>query len=491
MKAPQSTRRWWQPLGCGMLIAAWAGVGGGCARYKPMPLDAAAVKSALTVPADDLMHSPASAAAGRAAAAAAGALPDVAIDLRDGLSPDEAAVVAVTYNPTLRAERNRVAVSSAQLFQAGILPNPQLTLEVDPVIGGNTAGTTTGWAVNLSWEVTALITHDAKVAAARSGQSAVRLDVAWKEWQAAAAARLAVFDLVALNEQLTQARAVLDRLTENLRVMRQAVDQGQKTVVDLAAAETATDDARAAVLALEQETQHQRATLARAIGLPPDKQLPVQRGVHLPSRLDVPDASTFDDSLEERRLDLVGLHRGYESQESTLRAAVLAQFPKVSLGVFPASDTTNVHTFGIGATIDLPVFDRNQGNIAIERATRRQLFDEYIDRVFAARSDVAIAVGDIRALGGQIAAANEAIPRAERLVDAYKKALDAGNADVLSYYAALNDLAQKRIGMVKLKQQLVQAGAALELATGQFLPALSAAGNPAPTTKVAHAEARR
>jgi outer membrane protein TolC len=359
------------------------------------------------------------------------------------------------------------------------------------VIGGDTAGTMTGWSVGLNWEVTALITHDAKVAAARSGQTAVRLDVAWKEWQAAAAARLAVFDLVALNEQLTQARAVLDRLTENLRVMRQAVDQGQKTVVDLAAAETATDDARAAVLALEQDTQHQRATLARALGLPPDKQLPLQAGVHLPSRLEVPDASTFDDGLEAHRLDLVGLHRGYESQESTLRAAVLAQFPKVSLGLLPASDTTNVHTFGVGATIDLPVFDRNQGNIAIERATRQQLFDEYIDRVFTARSDVATAIGDIRALAGQIAAAEEAIPRAERLVNAYKRALDAGNADVLSYYGALNDLAQKRIGVVKLKQQLVQAGVALELATGQFLPALSAAESAPPTTKVAHAEARR
>jgi outer membrane protein TolC len=160
---------------------------------------------------------------------------------------------------------------------------------------------------------------------------------------------------------------------------------------------------------------------------------------------------------------------------------VLAQFPKVSIGILPASDTSNVHTFGIGATVDLPIFDRNQGNIAIERATRKQFFDEYVDRVFTARSDVAIAVSDIRGLSAEVAAAEEAIPRAERLVDAYHRALDAGNADVLSYYGALNDLAQTRIGVVKLKQQLVQAGVALELASGEFLPALSAAGMPSTT----------
>jgi outer membrane protein TolC len=467
----------------GALAIAVLAMSAGCARYERMPLTTAAVDAALTVQLDHPSTKPTS--------IASEALPAATVDLRDGLSPDEAAVVAVIYNPTLRAERDKVSVSSAQLLQAGLLPNPQLSIEVDPVNGGNTVDTVTGWAVGLNWEVTALITHDAKVAAAKSGESAVRLDIAWKEWQAAAAARLAVFDLVALNEQLVEARAVQDRLTENLRVMRQAVDQGHKTVVDLAAAETATDDARAAVLALQRETEHQRAMLSRALGLPAEHEMPVQTGVRLPSRLDVPDATVFYEDLEQRRLDLVGLHRGYEGQESTLRAAVLAQFPKVSLGVLPASDTSNVHTFGIGAMVDLPIFDRNQGNIAIERATRQQLFDEYIDRVFTARSDVATAVGDIRGLAGEIAAAEEAIPRAERLVESYRRALDAGNADVLSYYGAWNDLAQKRIGVLKLKQQLVQAGVALELASGQFLPALSAAGTPTTMKTAANAEARR
>ena len=59
-----------------------------------------------------------------------------------------------------------------------------------------------------------------------------------------------------------------------------------------------------------------------------------------------------------------------------MRAAVLAQFPRVNIGFSQLRDTTNVVTSGFGVTIDLPVFDRNQGHIAIERATRKQLFDE-------------------------------------------------------------------------------------------------------------------
>jgi outer membrane protein TolC len=470
-----------RPLPLCHLLFGTLAVASGCARYEPMPLSKDCVDAALSVsPADVARLTPSPDAAG-------GMLPPAVIDLRDGLNPDEAAAVAVAVNPGLRAERDRLAVSSAQLLQAGILPNPQLTANVDPVTGGNTVDTTTGYSVGLNWEVTALIARDAHVAAASAGRSSVRLDVAWKEWQAAQAARLAVFDLAALREQLARAREVRDRLDEDRRLIRSAVERGQKTIVDLAAAQAASDDARATVLALEREITHQRAALNRALGFPADRDVPVQADVRLPSRLDLPDAPALLDGMEDRRLDLVALRHGYESQESTLRAAVLAQFPKVSLGILPASDTSNVHTFGLGIAVDVPLFDRNQGVIANERATRQQLYDEYVDRVFAARSDVVTALQDVRATNAEIELAAQAIPEQERLVDAYRKALDAGNADVLSYYNAWNELATKRIGLVKLRQQLVQNAVALELASGQFLPALSSSGGggTAPATQPA------
>jgi outer membrane protein TolC len=154
-----------------------------------------------------------------------------------------------------------------------------------------------------------------------------------------------------------------------------------------------------------------------------------------------------------------------------VRAAVLAQFPKVVLGFNPhSSDTTNVHTAGFGITIDLPVFDRNQGNIAIETATRQKLFDEYAARVFEAHSDIATAVADIRSLNRQIAAAEAALPVLQHLVDIAKEAADQGAADVLGYFQAKTNLNQKSLQIIKLKQQLVDSRIALELASGRYLP---------------------
>ena len=54
-------------------------------------------------------------------------LKPIHFDAGNGLSPDEAAILAVLVNPSLRSERDRRSVACAQLLQAGLLPNPQFT----------------------------------------------------------------------------------------------------------------------------------------------------------------------------------------------------------------------------------------------------------------------------------------------------------------------------------------------------------------------------
>jgi outer membrane protein TolC len=127
--------------------------------------------------------------------------------------------------------------------------------------------------------------------------------------------------------------------------------------------------------------------------------------------------------------------------------------------------------------VDLPLFDRNQGSIALEKATRQQLFDEFINRVFEARNDIAVCVAEIESLNRQIAFAESAVPVLERLVADYEKAVNVGNADVLSYYTVRNDLDKKKIEIVKLRQERIDGWIALENAAGMYLPAAPADGS--------------
>jgi outer membrane protein, heavy metal efflux system len=437
----------------------------GCTSYQPLILSNASVRQRLRTPGAKALQI----AAARLHHTLFAPIP---VNLKSGIGPDQAAVLAVILNPKLRADRDRRGLAAAQLIQSGILPNPSIGYTRDFVTGGNTAGTVSAYGFTGSWDISALVSHGAKVQAARANLQAINLDIAWTEWQTAMAAKIALYRVVALEEELNGAKQISSDQQQTVDTLQAAVDRHEKSVLDLAAAQASREDVRATELALELEFDRQRLELKKAIGLLPDTNLLIEEGVALPSHLLLPSEAQLVADLENRRLDLVGLYQGYQSQEQTVRAAVLAQFPKIALGLNPhSSDTTNVHTIGFGVTIDLPIFDRNQGNIAIETATRQKLFDEYASRVFEAHSDIAAAVADIRSLNRQVAAAQKALPVLQHLIDIAKEASDQGAADVLGYFQAKTNLNQKSLQIIKLKQQLIDSRIALELASGRYLPA--------------------
>src|SRR5215831_6844823 len=353
-----------------------------CATYEPMPLDHAAVSARLTSPSVDAIRI-------QAKEIQHPVLKPIEFDIRNGLSPDEAAILAVIANPKLRATRDQRKLAAAQLLQAGILPNPQFSYALGVPTGGVTQGTVNAFNYSLSWEATAIISRDAKVAAARADARAVNLDVAWQEWQAAQAAKLHVYHIAFFDQELAAARQEEGGLKENLDRVKRAEELGQMTRIDLAAADAAMQKMHTTVLTTEQQREEERLALNQSLGFADEQRIPLEQGIEPPSPKRLPAAAQLIEGIEQRRLDLLALKRGYEAQEERLRAAILQQFPKINIGFAHAGDTTNVITTGFGVTIDLPLFDRNQGVIAIESATRTKLFDEYVSRLFEARGEVA------------------------------------------------------------------------------------------------------
>jgi len=456
------------------LLAAAFGTGA-CASYEPLPLDAAAVEHGLAPPDAEALRV-------RAGSLVHRILQPIVLDASDGLSPEEAAVVAVLANPSLRAVRDQRGLADAQLLQAGILPNPQVSAGVDVPVGGTIDGTVVGFSADLSWDIAQLVSRSTRMDAATAAQASVDLDIAWQEWQVAQAARIAVYRLAGLEAEAALATETERRLDENLDMVRRAAEAAQLTELALAAAEAAANQARGDALEVRHQVRLQRLLLSRLLGQPPESEVRVQQGFELPSWRDPPAEEDLVRDLEQRRLDLVALHLGYDSQEATLHAAVLEQFPRIGIGINGGRDTGNVGSIGAGLTIDLPIFDRNQGGIAIETATRQQLFDEYVDRVFQARADVADVLEEIRSLDERISTAQAAEPGLQRLVDTYRTAMGGGQIDVLSYYTAWNELTAKRREIISLQEQLAEARIALELAAGMYLPSEApAAAETSPT----------
>jgi outer membrane protein, heavy metal efflux system len=433
----------------------------GCSHYQPKPLTEDTIQQQLQTPTVQQLSV-------QAAQIKHSLLKPIPFNIQDGLSPDEAGLLAVLRNPELRAARAKHGIATAQLIQAGLLPNPTLSYNFAALNGGLDQGKVTGFGFGLGWEVTSLITQSNKITAAEAEQQAVDLQIAWQEWQIAQAAKIAVYKLLAYAKQQLLLEEMAQRLESNCTLMQQAAEKGLVTELERVAAINAKNgvDIRLQALMLQKNQQQQR--LNRALGLKPDEGIKLQKDLTLTDEWVAPDYDNLTHDLSKRRLDLMALQQAYKNQDEQVQIAVLQQFPKISIGFTQTKNNSNYYTVGAGVTVTLPIFDQNQGQISLTEATRQQLFDEYTNRVFQSKADIAELLATITALNMQIQLVHAAIPDLESLVNTYKIAIDAGQVDVLTYYVAWNNYTDKQIELISLQLQLNEARIALEIATGSY-----------------------
>jgi hypothetical protein len=118
-------------------------------------------------------------------------LPPVTVDLRDGLGPLEAAVLAAALNPELVAERDARREAGAEVLAAGLLPNPVLGFEGLQPYGSGTAGLHFLQAFRLSIDTSTLVTRGLARRCRGGSADEVDLGIAWQEgrWAAARASK--------------------------------------------------------------------------------------------------------------------------------------------------------------------------------------------------------------------------------------------------------------------------------------------------------------
>jgi outer membrane protein TolC len=434
---------------------------GGCESYHPAPASDEAIAAALTP-----MESPELARA--AAELKHPLLPPVSVGEDGSLTPQGAAVVAVLQNPSLRATRSRRGVAEAQLLQAGILPNPQLAAALDFPSFGDTQDTVTAYSLGLTWDVTSLIPRGALQEAARQEVRSVQLDIAWQEWQAAMGAKLHATRIFWLSQQRDELARQVDEAAKLESRASDNLHAGLVTVIDSAAAAATTQKRRASLLTTESSLVSESAALHEALGLPADAKVRIVAETEEPAP-PLPSAQDVDDAVNHCRLDIAALQAGYASQEAKLHGAVLSQFPKIGLGITRARDTSNVGTIGFGITLDLPIFDRGQGRIAIEKATRQQLFDELVARTFEAHADARRALEELAAAGPQVTASQKTAEKLDSLAKALNESRARGDADIVQQAQARNDAADAIVDSLRIRQQEAELRIALEVATGRLL----------------------
>ena len=174
--------------------------------------------------------------------------------------------------------------------------------------------------------------------------------------------------------------------------------------------------------------------------------------------------------LANRRPDLIALQLGYRAQEEKVRSAVLAQFPLFSLGATYGRDTSNVTTLGPQVTMDLPVFDRKQGNNAQERATREQLHAEFRARLIAAKSEVEAMLADQVLLQKQLEAKHALLAQMEPMATHVQSAFHQGDIDERSYVDLVASRNAKQQEILALQLVLHEQQIAIATLVGAGMP---------------------
>ncbi len=205
------------------------------------------------------------------------------------------------------------------------------------------------------------------------------------------------------------------------------------------------------------------------LGLLPSVRPLLSPDLHIPA-ISTREASRLLATLPQRRPDLIALQLGYQSQEAGLRGAVLGQFPTITVGPNYGNDTSRVETLGPALSITLPLFNRNRGQVAIQRATREQLRKEYAARLAAAEGGVRALVANLELLRRQLDTARGGLSQAEALAANADRALRAGMLDQLSYVQLVSARLGKERQVIGLEQQIFDQRTALATLLGAGLP---------------------
>lgn len=395
-----------------------------------------------------------------------------AFDPRDGLDMIEVAMLAVANNQSLKLARDDLGIARAQAFSAGLLPDPEVSLAHD-VNGHHASGLVMAYSMGLSYDIGALVLRSANRAAARGEADQVNLNLLWQEAQVASEAQL-------LFVRLFQGQRLQGVLEETLQLAAEQLSRTQQALIQgLIGADAVTVNwtnwqaTQSQLFDLRRKINQDRHALNTLLGLPAETRVPLQGEARTPA-LDESAVRAALERLPRRRADLLALEAGYRAQDERYRGALLRQFPALQLGFSNSRDTDGVYSDSIGLNLTIPIFNRNRGQIAIEKATRKRLYDEYHQRLLSSRNEIDLAVTEQRLNEHQLEQIERTLESLRKSLAQSATAYRAGLIDLSAYAAVHFALLNKQAERIATQQAILEQRIELQTLLGGTLPAVPA-----------------
>ena len=444
-----------------ILLIMIAGLSG-CMSYHSKPLlNTPTIHQLSSADQNELIH--------RATSLRNPRLPPMKLDFHKPFTAQELAVLAVLFNPDLAALRAKEGVAKEQVFDAGLLPDPQLGFFFDKTLHQTNPLTipfSNGIGGNLSWDIAGLITRQTKVNIAQSKYQQIHYDVAWQEWLLANQAELLATRVYFLQEQVSLIKKNMSFAKRLLDITHRNMQRHDATLDEYALRQTAYIDVQDQLQTLQRTLSSTQLQLNQVLGLNAEEKLALSRPKSL--HLNHFNTAQLFNEAQFNRLDLIALRAGYESQEQTLYQAILGQFPHFNLSLIRGRDTGAVNTIGANLSFDIPLFNRNRGAIAIADATREQLNLEYKARLHQTQADIAALVADLKLIETAELTLTKQLPSIRKAVQIMSQNLQRGNITEVTYQSIQADLLNKELKLILLQQNKAEQTIGLQIALGRI-----------------------
>ena len=380
--------------------------------------------------------------------------------------------LALRENPDLRAKRHALGLAEGRVQQSELLfqENPRVSIEADyrnRRFRTPTGRSTADAAVSVLQEI-----EIAGQAAHRRQAAASHLS--YTEWRIADAERLlrlevmrAFYELLAIQERIQARQGSLETRTALFQAGRERYAQEDISVLELSALRLDTDEARARLLADEQERVLAEKQLGLLLGLGVEQPLAAlgdlfaaSRPAALPDPL--PSQAALIACALEHRPDYQAARRKLETREAELRLARANRLPNIALGPMYKLDNED-QVVGGALTIPLPLFNRQTHETTAATAKVEMARQELTSRTLSVRHEVAAAYARLQLARQQRAAYGtdyfDALARTGELT---RRAYAAGELSSVELSAALERLGQARSRATTTALTALQARATLE-----------------------------
>jgi outer membrane protein TolC len=340
------------------LVPAAAVVLAGCQSYRAAPLDLPRHRAEFGARLEP--SEPLSAFVDRLSAQAG--QPASRFDPADGLTLDEAEVVALFYNAELRLARLRAGVALATAEHAGRWSDPEFGFDGAEILSpegpfeyGLTLGLTLPVSGRLSVEKSrARAAHEAELRRIVDAEWTTRTRVrsAWAAWSLAMERQRLIDRVVAGASDL---HGIVERLASAGEMSRIEARVFQVELIGL----------RNTGLEAALETHRARLALLELMGLAPDAD------VALTPALPVAGAEAPDDPMRrliEANTALAVRRAEYQTAEEALRLEVRKQYPDITIGGGYGNEGDD--RLLLGFSLPVPIVNANRGGIAEAEAQR-------------------------------------------------------------------------------------------------------------------------